>query len=80
MDPILASFAISMAFNLVSVMLFKVGQPRVQKPTPGKFDSPKATEGEPIGYVMGTDLIKDPVIHWIGGQSARAVTKKGGKK
>lgn len=80
MPSFLVTLAISLALNLVSAMLFRAGQPKVQQPTPGKFDSPKATEGEPIGYVMGTDLVKDPVIHWVGGQWARAVTKKGGKK
>lgn len=80
MNPILVSFLVSLALNLVSAMLFRAGQPKQQPPMPGKFDSPKATEGEPIGYVIGTDLVKDPVIHWVGGQWARAVTRRGGGK
>lgn len=75
-----AQIFVAIALNLVSSLLTRAGQPKPPKPVAGKFEIPKATEGDGVVVIFGTMLIKDPVVAHVSNQRAIAVRKKGGKK
>lgn len=74
------NFLVQIGLIFLSSILNRALAPKPPKVKPGTLDIPKATQGDPIGVVFGTVLIKDPIVHWSGGQRAIAVRKKGGKK
>lgn len=44
------------------------------------FDIPKADEGDAIGKVFGTVLIRNATVHWYGDLKTEAIKEKSGKK
>lgn len=75
-----AQIAVSIAISFVSGMLSAATAPKASKPEPGTLDVPTTDEGEFMGEVFGTILVKRPVVAWYGNRFTVAIRKKGGKK
>lgn len=73
------NFFIALALNFVSAAL-TARAIKPQKMQAGKLEAPKASEGDFIPIVLGTILVKESTVYYVGGQRAIAVRKKGGKK
>lgn len=76
---IFVNLLISLAFSYVAYLLSP--KPKPPKPaTLDDFDIPKADEGQAIGKVFGTVLIRDATVHWYGDLKTKAIKQKSGKK
>jgi hypothetical protein len=76
---IFINLAIGLLFSWISFLL-------TPKPKPPKaasledFGIPKADEGDEIGKVFGTVVIRSPSVAWYGGLRTKAIKQKAGKK
>lgn len=76
---IFVNLLISAAASYVYFLL----SPKPKPPKPATledFDIPKAEEGQSIGKVFGTVLVRDATVHWYGDLKTRAIKSKSGKK
>lgn len=71
--------------GLILYVGYELLRPRDPIPEPAGKDElgvPRATEGDEIGFVYGTEWIKSPQVAWFGDyktKPVRAGGKKGGK-
>lgn len=76
---LIGKLVIGLVFSFVAALL--TPKPKAPKAAGLEdFDIPKANEGDEIGKVFGTVLIRDPTVHWYGHLRTEAIKSKGGKK
>lgn len=71
---------VAIIISFVSGMLNAAAAPKPKRPEAGNLDVPTTDEGEFMGEVFGTILVKQVVVAWYDNRFTVAIRKKGGKK